>query len=227
MKCHPAWRQGGTLLWSWWSLQFRHYWVFLYCLKYPLSCRLRHFGRVALAVVVADCAIPDVISAVPFLPSSNPSWHTVFIFYLVWYLQCCSFQVYRQMIHLYIFLYFFLKKFFIDVPLIYNVVPISPVQQTDSVIHIGIYFLKYSFLLWSIPGDWIEFLRYAGGLCCSSILNVIVCIYQPQTCSPSLSLPLSPLATTSQFSMSEASFCFMIGSFVPCVTFCIYVLSLI
>ena len=44
-------------------------------------------------------------------------------------------------------------------------------------------------------------LCYTLGPCCSSILNVIVCIYQPQIPSPSLPLP-TPLATTSLISMS-------------------------
>ena len=34
--------------------------------------------------------------------------------------------------------------------------------------------------------------RCTVGVCCLFILNVIVCIYQPQTPSPSLSLPISP-----------------------------------
>ena len=42
---------------------------------------------------------------------------------------------------------------------------------------------------------------------CLSILNAIVCIYQPQTPRPSYSLPL-PLATTSLFSMSVSLFAF-------------------
>ena len=45
-----------------------------------------------------------------------------------------------------------------------------------------------------------SFLCYAVGLHCLSILNVLVCKYQPKTPSPSPS-PL-PLATTSLFSMS-------------------------
>ena len=44
-------------------------------------------------------------------------------------------------------------------------------------------------------------LCYTVGPCGLSILYVIVCIYQPQTPSPSLPHPASPLATTSLFSM--------------------------
>ena len=52
---------------------------------------------------------------------------------------------------------FFFKKInliFTEVQLIYNVVLISAVQQSDSVIHIYIIFLKYSFPLWFIIGYW-------------------------------------------------------------------------
>ena len=58
-------------------------------------------------------------------------------------------------------------------------------------------------------------LCYTVGLCCSSILNVIVCIYQPQTPSQSLDLPSSFLATTSMFSMSVCLSLFCACSFVP------------
>ena len=44
---------------------------------------------------------------------------------------------------------------FLGVQLIYNVVLISAIQQSDSVIHIYIfYFYKYSFPLWFITGYW-------------------------------------------------------------------------
>ena len=39
-------------------------------------------------------------------------------------------------------------------------------------------------------------LCYTVGPCCLSILSVIVCVYQPQTPRPSLSLPPSTLVTT-------------------------------
>ena len=44
--------------------------------------------------------------------------------------------------------------FYWSIELIYNVVPISAVQQSDSVIHIYSFF-NYYFPLWFIPGDWI------------------------------------------------------------------------
>lgn len=51
--------------------------------------------------------------------------------------------------------------FLIKIQLIYNVVPISAVQKSDSVIHTHTYiyiftfFSKYSFPFWFIPGDWL------------------------------------------------------------------------
>ena len=47
---------------------------------------------------------------------------------------------------------FSLFSFFIEVWLIYNVVLISAVQQSDSVIHIYIHSFLYSFPLWFITG---------------------------------------------------------------------------
>ena len=73
--------------------------------------------------------------------------------------------------------------------LIYNVVPISAVQQSDSVIHRLSYIIFHHGLSQKIG---YSSLCYAVGPCCLSILNVIVCLYQPQTPSPShfLSPPL-------------------------------------
>ena len=45
--------------------------------------------------------------------------------------------------------------FLIEVQLIYNVVPISAIQQSDSVM--VMYTFLYFFPLWFIPGDWIQF----------------------------------------------------------------------
>ena len=51
--------------------------------------------------------------------------------------------------------------FLIKIQLIYNVLPISTVQKSDSVIHththiyIFTFFSKYSFPSWFIPGDWL------------------------------------------------------------------------
>ena len=46
--------------------------------------------------------------------------------------------------------------FLIEVQLIDNVVPISAVQQSDSVMVVYIFFFIF-FPLWFIPGDWIQF----------------------------------------------------------------------
>ena len=75
---------------------------------------------------------------------------------------------------------------------------------------------EYSGLI-SFRMDWLDLLAVQGTLKsllqhhnskASSILNVLVCIYQPQTPSPSLCLAPSPLATTSLFSMSVNLFLF-------------------
>ena len=84
------------------------------------------------------------------------------------------------------FSYFF-KIYFTDIQLIYNVMLVSAVQQSDSVIHlhtcvyIYIYIythtFSYSFPLWFI----IQYFEYSSmcytvGPCCLSILYIIVCI---------------------------------------------------
>ena len=63
----------------------------------------------------------------------------------------------------------------------------------------------YSFPLWFIMILNIAPCAIHWDLVVYPILNVIVCIYQPQTPSASLALP-SLLATTSQFSMSVSLF---------------------
>ena len=70
--------------------------------------------------------------------------------------------------------------------------PISAVQQSDEVIHIHTFFsyILFHYVLSQEIGY--SSLCYTVGPCCLSILNVIVCIYQPQTPSPSLSLPPPP-----------------------------------
>ena len=49
-------------------------------------------------------------------------------------------------------------------------------------------------------------LCYAAGSCCLSILNGIVCLFQLQTPSPSLFLPVLPFASTKVMSMSVRLF---------------------
>ena len=50
------------------------------------------------------------------------------------------------------FLFVSLLLFFIEVELIYNVVPVSAVQESDSVVHTHIYIYLHSFPLWFITG---------------------------------------------------------------------------
>ena len=83
----------------------------------------------------------------------------------------------------------FLPSIFIEVELIYKVVPLSAVQQIDSVIHIETFFLKILFHYGLSQEIGYSFLCCTVGPCCLSILNVIVCTYQPHTPSASLSLP--------------------------------------
>ena len=68
-------------------------------------------------------------------------------------------------------------------------VPISAVQQSDSVWHIRTFFFQDSFPLWFIPGDGYSSLCSTVGPCCLSILNVIVCLYQPQINHPFKNMP--------------------------------------
>ena len=103
---------------------------------------------------------------------------------------------------------FFCVFFLTEVQLIYTVVPISAIQQSDSVLHIYTFFLNILFHYGLSQETGYSSLCYTVGPCHSSILNVIVYIYQPQTPTPSLSLPASPLATTSLISMSVSLFLF-------------------
>ena len=65
--------------------------------------------------------------------------------------------------------------FFIEVELIYNVVSISAVQQSDSVIRI--YILFKILFHYGLSQD-IEYssLGYTIGPCCLSILYIVVCV---------------------------------------------------
>ena len=80
--------------------------------------------------------------------------------------------------------------------MIYSIVPISAVQQCDSVIHIYVFFLYifpimvYHRILTIVPCTLWP---------CLSILNVMVCVYQLQTPDPSLSIP-SALVVVQSFS---------------------------
>ena len=93
----------------------------------------------------------------------------------------------------------------------------SLLYSSDAVIHICtlcFYILSHHGL--SQDSDYSS-LCYTPGPCYSSILNVIICSYQPQTPSPSLPLPTFRFATTSLFSMSESVSVFVDG-FI-CATF--------
>ena len=70
---------------------------------------------------------------------------------------------------------------------------ISVVQQSDSVIHTHTHIYIYIHILFYILFHYglsqetgYSSLCYAAGPCCLSIPYIIVCIYQPQTPSPSL-----------------------------------------
>ena len=64
----------------------------------------------------------------------------------------------------------FLLFCLIKVCLIYNVVPVSAVQQSDPVIHIYILFFLCYLPSWSIPRDWVSSLCYTAGPHCLSIV---------------------------------------------------------
>ena len=71
-------------------------------------------------------------------------------------------------------LFFF---FLIDVELIYNVVLVSGVQQSESVIHICLYILFQILFHYRLLQD-IDYssLCYTVGPCCLPILYIVVCI---------------------------------------------------
>ena len=101
-----------------------------------------------------------------------------------------------------------LKLFFIKVQLIYNVLSISAVQQSDPVIHIYTFFFSYYLLSYSITSDWIQFsVLYSR----TSLLIHFKCNNLHLPTPNSQSIPLPPcfhLATTSLFSVSMSLFLF-------------------
>ena len=103
---------------------------------------------------------------------------------------------------------FFFKLIFIGIQLIYNVVLVSAVQQSESVIHIHISTLfKILFPYRSLQSIEQCSLCYTVGAYQLSILYVVVCICQSQ--SPNLSLPTpSPLVTIGLLSTSVTLFLF-------------------
>ena len=70
-------------------------------------------------------------------------------------------------------LFFFLNLFFVDIQLIYNVVLISAVQQTDSVVHIYTFFfvdIFFSMMVYPRISNIVPCTMYTVGPCCLSIL---------------------------------------------------------
>ena len=98
-----------------------------------------------------------------------------------------------------------LSFFFIGVELIYNVMLVSGVQQSDSVIHTYILFqILFPYrLLWVIE---YSSLCYVVGPCWLSILYVVMCICSLQTPNWSLPQPHSLLITKTLLSMSVCQF---------------------
>ena len=84
------------------------------------------------------------------------------------------------------------KKKIIELQLIFSVVLISAVQQSDSVIHIFSFIMVYHGIS----------LCYTTGPCC---LSTIRCICKPQIPNPSLSL-LSPFLPSFRFRISFIQF---------------------
>ena len=113
--------------------------------------------------------------------------------------------------------------YFLKVQLIYNVVPISAIQQSDLVIYththtqtyshiyVCIYIYTHTFFFYVLLHHGLSqetrysSLFYTVGYCCSSFLNVIACIYKPQTSSPSHTLPTS----SGSFLCLWVCFCFL------------------
>ena len=105
--------------------------------------------------------------------------------------------------------------FFIAIELIFSVIFVAGIQQSDSIIYVNIYMYVCAYALVHILFHYgllqdseYSFLCYTVGLCWLSVKYTIACMCQSQ--SPNLSL--SPLVTISLFSRS-VSFCF-VNSFV-------------
>ena len=105
----------------------------------------------------------------------------------------------------------FLKRFFIKIQLVYSVPSIYAVQEWPS--HSYTYIYMHTFfhtIFHHVLTQEIGYssLCYTVGPHCLSILNVSICIYQPQT--PVHPTPPPPLATTSLLSMSLMCLCALI-----------------
>ena len=111
----------------------------------------------------------------------------------------------------------FIVFFLIELELIYTVVLISAIQQSDSVIRICIQFFLIFLSIMVYPRMWHivqgfpspqSSLCYIGGPCCLSILYVIVCILLTPSSQPISPPAPSPLAITSLLSTSLSLFLF-------------------
>ena len=118
---------------------------------------------------------------------------------------------------------FFFKQLFTEVQLIYNVVLVSRVQQSGSVIHTYIYIYIYVYIYINSFSDSFHyrllqhisqsFLCYTVGPCCLSILGTVVCICQSP--APNLSLLAFPFANHKfVFYVCESISVLSISSFV-------------
>ena len=172
------------------------------------TAQLTGLGSVVSSLYHQDCFTIQLLSVPGCLHSVLPVSQLLEVFWrpevpwkctlfsslrVLWVLNCLMF--------FWNIIYYLFKTFLHWIWLVYNVVPLSTVQQGDSVIPIYTLF----FMFFSITGlsQYIEH----SSLCCTlgpgcflSTLNVIVCIYQPQTSSLSFST-LHPLANTSLLSM--------------------------
>ena len=86
---------------------------------------------------------------------------------------------------------------------------ISATQQSDPVTHISKFSFSYIFHHGLYQETGYSSLCYTGGPHCPSILNIIVCIYEPQTHSPSYSLPSPPWQPQVCSLCLWVSFCFV------------------
>ena len=84
-------------------------------------------------------------------------------------MECLSIYVVFNFFQQYLLIY--------KVLLMYNVVQISAVQQSDLVIHIYTFLFKRNILFSIMTYPWRLDTFPCVGPCCLSILNVIVCIY--------------------------------------------------
>ena len=123
-------------------------------------------------------------------------------------LQCCSFQVYRQGIHLYIFIYFFFKKFFwctVDLQCCANLsCPAEWLSYTHT--YIIFFLIFFSIMVYSMRLDIVPALCRRTLLFIHSKCNSL---HLPAPNFQSIPLP-SPLTLgiTSLFSVSVSLFLF-------------------